>query len=126
MTADTATGDEWSPDEPLGTETFDQGDDAIAEAARLDPDFLDELQQDPELDPDRQVDDRELEELGADLDDPEQEATLDGLMDDPDGLGGPGPRTALRRQDAEGWELDTPLVSGATDETAESGTADQD
>jgi hypothetical protein len=30
--------DSWSPDEPLGTETFEQGDEALDEASRIDPD----------------------------------------------------------------------------------------
>ena len=32
-------GDDWSPDEPLGTETFEQGDDARDESSRVDPDL---------------------------------------------------------------------------------------
>ena len=32
-------GDDWSPDEPLGTETFEQGDDARDESSRVDPTF---------------------------------------------------------------------------------------
>jgi len=66
-----------------GTETFDQGDDAADEASRLDPEFLEEMELDPSLDPHFQVDEKELEEAGAELDDPEQIATLDGLIDDP-------------------------------------------
>ena len=62
------TGD-WSPDEPLGTETFEQGDDAIDEKTELDPSFLEAVELDPSLDPTLQVDDRELEEAGAEFDD---------------------------------------------------------
>ena len=78
------------------TETFEQGDDAIDEASRLDPDFIEELELDPSLDPTSRWT-TELEEAGAELDDPEQIAILDGLIDDPDGLGGPSPRTRAAR-----------------------------
>ncbi len=103
---------DWSPDEPQGTETFEQGDDAIDEAFRLDPDFIEELQLDPSLDPTNQSDERELEEADAELDDPEDLATLDGGMDDPDGIGEPTTREAERRADAGGWDLDAPLAQG--------------
>ena len=95
-----------------GTETFDQGDDAADEASRLDPEFLEEMELDPSLDPHFQVDEKELEEAGAELDDPEQIATLDGLIDDPDGLGEPSRLTRAREQDPEGWDLDAPIVPG--------------
>ena len=104
--------DDWSPDEPMGTETFEQGDDALDEYSRLDPNFIEEVEQDPSLDPTLQVDERELEEAGAELDDPEDLVTLDGGIDDPDGLGEPTSRTLSRREDSEGWDLDTPVVSG--------------
>ncbi len=97
--------DEQSPDEPLGTETFEQGDEALDEQLRLDPDFLEDLERDPSLDPTLLVDDLELEEAGAKFDDPELMATLDGGIDDPDGVGtaqGGGRRT----EDEEGWDLD--------------------
>ena len=106
-------------DEADGTETFEQGDDAVDEASRLDPNFEEELELDPSLDPHLQVDERELEEAGAELDDPEQTAVLDGLIDDPDGLGGPSARTAQREQDTEGWDLDAPLARPPVDDTGE-------
>ncbi len=109
--------DDWSPDEPLGTETFEQGDDAIAEEARLDPDFVEEIEQDPSLDPTLQVDERELEEAGAELDDPEDLAVLDGGIDDPDGLGGPTNRAVARRKDEEGWDLDEPIAGAEQPDT---------
>lgn len=80
--------DDWSPDEPLGPEAFEQGDEAIDDASRLDSSVVEELEQDPSLDPTLQVDERELEEAGAEFDDPERMVTLDGGIDDPDGLGG--------------------------------------
>ncbi len=99
-----------------GTEIFEQGDDAIDESSRLDPDFEEELELDPSLDPRLQVDERELEEAGAELDDPEQIAVLDGMIDDPDGLGGRSPRTRSRETDPEGWDLDAPIVPGDSDD----------
>jgi hypothetical protein len=98
-----------------GTETFDQGDDAVDEASRLDPDFQEEMELDPSLDPHFQVDEKELEEAGAELDDPEQIATLDGAVDDPDGLGEPSRLTRAREEDPEGWDLDAPIVPGDAD-----------
>jgi hypothetical protein len=101
-----------------GTETFEQGDDAVDEAARLDPDFEELREIDPSLDPNLQADEREREEAGAELDDPEQIATLDGLIDDPDGLGEPSPHTRARETDTEGWDLDAPVVPGDADDGA--------
>jgi hypothetical protein len=81
--------DTWSPDGEPDTEAFEQGDEALDEATRLDPDLAEAVQGDPSLDPTLQVDERELEEAGAALDDPE----------------------------AEGWELDDAIVgTPATDE----------
>jgi len=105
-------GDDWSPDEPSGTEAFEQGDEALDEGSRMDPNFVEEVEGDPSLDPTLQVDERELEEAGAELDDPEDLVTLTGGMDDPDGLGEPTNRTRARLQDTEGWDLDAPLARG--------------
>jgi hypothetical protein len=105
----------WSPDEPERTDTFEQGDEAIDEGERLDPEFEEQLQQDPSIDPTLQVDDRELEEARAELDDPEDLVTLEGGIDDPDGLGGPTNRDVSRREDSEGWDLDAPLARGDRD-----------
>ena len=106
-------------DDAEGTEIFEQGDDAIDEASRLDPDFEEVLEIDPSLDPHFQVDERELEEAGAELDDPEQIAVLDGMIDDPDGAGGPSVHTREREEDPEGWDLDAPLASAPVDDTGE-------
>lgn len=94
-----------------GTEAFEQGDEALDEESRIDPKFIEEVELDPSLDPTLQVDSRELEELGAEFDEPEALVILDGGIDDPDGLGGPTPRVLSRRQDQEGWNLDEPLVN---------------
>ncbi len=111
--------DDWSPDEPLGTETFEQGDEALDEDSRTDSGFVEEVEVDPSLDPTLQVDERELEEAGAELDDPEDLVTLDGGMDDPDGLGEPTTRARSRLQDEGGWRLDAPL---AGDEEPDAGS----
>jgi hypothetical protein len=103
--------DNWSPDEPLGTETFEQGDDALDENCRVNPNFMEEVESDPSLDPTLQVDHRELEEVGAELDDPELLVILKGGIDDPDGLGEPARHSASRRERDAGWNLDAPLVS---------------
>ncbi|HUZ43895.1 MAG TPA: hypothetical protein VMU63_05780 [Acidimicrobiales bacterium] len=97
---------DWSPDEALGTEAFEQGDEALDEASIADPSFIESVEQDPSLDPTLQVDERELEEAGAELDDPEDLVTLDGGMDDPDGLGEPTNRGRSREADQAGWDLD--------------------
>ena len=34
---------DWSPDEPLGTESFEQGDEALDESSRTDPEFIEEV-----------------------------------------------------------------------------------
>jgi hypothetical protein len=104
------SSNEWSPDEALGTETFRQGDVAEDEGERLDPHMREEVEQDPSLDPSLVADDLELEELGAQLDDPERLATLEGGMDDPDGVGAPD--AAPSRPGDEGWDLSAPLVGG--------------
>jgi hypothetical protein len=99
------SGNDWSPDEPLGTEAFEQGDEALDEDARIDPDSLEEVEESPSLDPTLLVDERELQEAGAELDDPEALAMLDGGIDDPDGVGERADG-ARRRDDEEGWDLD--------------------
>jgi hypothetical protein len=91
--------DEWSPDEPLGTETFEQGDEAFADDSRIDPDLIEDLEQDPSLNPTLLVDERELAEAGVELDDPEDMVTLDGGIDDPDGRDEPTSRTLRSRED---------------------------
>jgi hypothetical protein len=102
--------EDWSPDDQLGTETFEQADDALDEA--LDEDDAVILEGDDDLEElalrnqQLPVDDRELEEAGAELDDPEQLAVLDGGIDDPDGVGGDEVRTSSSRLDDEGWDLD--------------------
>ncbi len=102
--------DSWSPDDISGTEVFEQGDEALDEQSRTDPDFIEELEQDPSLDPTLMVDERELREAGADFDDPELLATLEGGADDPDGAGGTPTRPRRQPPDDDGWDLDGPLA----------------
>jgi hypothetical protein len=100
--------DDWSPDEDLGTETFEQGDEALEDES------IEEVLQDPSLEPALRIDDLELAEAGVTLDDPESMAVLDGGIDDPDGT---GPRTGLRRgADDDGWDLAAPLAADDADE----------
>ncbi len=96
---------DWSPDEPPGTEAFEQGDEALDDETQLDPDFLESVELDPSLDPTLQVDDRELEEAGVEFDDPEALSTLDGGLDDPDGIGGPTAGELAKAADTDGWDL---------------------
>jgi hypothetical protein len=111
---------EWSPDEPSGTEVFEQGDEALDDAEGLDPGFLEDVELDPSLDPTLAVDDRELEEAGAEFDDPERIATLDGGVDDPDGVGGPvGGGDPIRAGEDEAWDLDAPEVPGDAPDPAD-------
>ena len=112
------------PDETI--EAYEQGDDATDEAARLDPEFEEEVELDPSLDPHLQIDEKELEEAGAAFDDPEQLSVLDGLVDDPDGLGEPSTLTRARATDPEGWDLDAPVVPGDAEPTSDDGAAGTD
>ena len=105
--------DEWSPDEALGTESFRQADVAEDEAERTGANFLEDLEQDPSLDPSMTADELEIEELGAQLDDPERLVTLQGGIDDPDGLDRPPEHV---RPGDEGWDLDAPLAAGQDEE----------
>jgi hypothetical protein len=100
--------DDWSPDQPLDSEALEQADEALDE----DDAFSSEDDSPDALAPRNQqlpVDDRELEEAGANLDDPEQLAVLDGGIDDPDGVGGDEVHTRSRSSDDEGWDLDADL-----------------
>jgi hypothetical protein len=105
--------DDWSPDQPLGNEAFEQGDEALDEDSRIDSDLIEDIEHDPSLDRTLQIDEREVEEAGVELDDPEGLVTLEGGMDDPDGLGEPSSRARSRREDNEGWDLDEHLTADA-------------
>jgi hypothetical protein len=107
--------DDWSPDEPSGSDPFEQGDEALDDKEQLDPDFLESVELDPSLDPTLQTDDKELEEAGAEFDDPEDLAVLDGGIDDPDGIGEPSAGDRARAADDDGWDLDAPEVPGSAE-----------
>jgi hypothetical protein len=102
--------DEWSPDAVEGTETFSSWDEALDEEDQVGPDDLDTAEGERSLDRQLVADEAELEETGAQLDNPEQLSSLDGGIDDPDGAGGPAPFGNTE----EGWDLD-----GAERRTAE-------
>jgi hypothetical protein len=59
------------------------------------------------------VDHKELQEVGAELDDPEQMAMLDGAMDDPDGIGPPTDAD----DDTAGWDVDPVSTATAGEQT---------
>ncbi len=91
-----------TPDEaPDDNETFANLDeslddeDAYGSAFRLGPEG------ERDIDDDLTVDQEELEEAGANFDDPERLALIDGGMDDPDGAG-PAPV----RDPERGWDVD--------------------
>jgi hypothetical protein len=117
-----SSGDEWSPDEALGTETFRQGDVAEDEGERVSQSFLEDLEQDPSLDPALIADELELQELGAQLDDPELLVSLEGGMDDPDGIDDP---RRLCRDGDEGWSLNAPLVADRDDDAGDDGAGEE-
>jgi len=78
---------------------------------RVDPDSIEDVGLDLLV----RADERELEEVGAEFDDPQTMVTFSG-QDDPDGFGGPPATARSRRDDLEGWELDEPILRyGETD-----------
>jgi hypothetical protein len=98
---------DWSPDEPLDTETYESWDEDLDARDEVTPDDVDDAEGERSLDRQLVVDSAELEELGGQLDDPERMAVLDGDMDDPDGLEAEGPVEGSRpRADQAGWDLD--------------------
>lgn len=111
-----STEDEWSPDQPQGTEVFEPGDEAFDEAERLDPGFLEAAERDPSINPTNQLDSVELDEAGVALDDPEMMVTLDGGTDDPDGLGMPPGTDDAGAPDDQGWDLDGGERLGVADQ----------
>jgi hypothetical protein len=94
---------------------FEQGDEAVDEESRLDPDFIEELEQDPSLDPALQIDERENEEAGIQFDDPEDLVSLEGGIDDPDGRE-QQTDSGASRGDSDGWDLDATTNETQLDE----------
>jgi hypothetical protein len=98
---------DWSPDEPLDTETYESWDEDLDSRDEVTPDDVDDAEGERSLDRQLVVDDAELEALGSQLDDPDRMAVLDGDMDDPDGLEAEGlDGGSPRPVDQEGWDLD--------------------
>jgi hypothetical protein len=96
------TGD-WSPDEPLDTETYESWDEALDEEDELEP-AASGAEGERSLDRQLVLDEAEVGEAGVGFDDPELLAVLDGGIDDPDGVGvAPGGKRLL---DGDGWDLD--------------------
>lgn len=99
--------DEWSPDDALdseGSEALEPWDEALDEDDEVDPEAAERAEGERSLDRQLVVDQAELEEAGAELDDPERLAVLDGGIDDPDGVGWTGDDAG--RAEDEGWDLD--------------------
>jgi hypothetical protein len=94
---------EWTPDEPLDTETYDSWDEELDEQDVVTPGATADPEGERSLDRQLVLDEAEAEEAGIELDDPERLAVLDGGIDDPDGAGLPGRR---RRPQGDGWDLD--------------------
>jgi hypothetical protein len=97
--------DEWSPDEAQGTEAAEPWDEALDAEDEVEPDTPVGAEGERSLDRQLVVDQAELDEAGAGLDDPEDLAVLDGGIDDPDGVGRSAGQGSRRPDDA-GWDLD--------------------
>ena len=95
--------DSWSPDESPENEAYEAWDEALDEEDELQPDAPGDPEGERALDRQLVVDEEELSEIGAELDDPEQLAVLEGGIDDPDGI---GPERSSQPTDDAGWDLD--------------------
>ena len=73
--------DSWSPDESPENEAYEAWDEALDEEDELQPDAPGDPEGERALDR-HCVDEEELSEIGAELDDPEQLAVLEGGIDD--------------------------------------------
>jgi hypothetical protein len=103
--------DQTIPDEPPEeTEVYEQYDE-VAEGSSTgeeeDPGAtgVSAAEKDPTRFTEMPVDAAENEEIGAQLDDPEQMAMLDGGIDDPDGID-PDQVRRPADPDEDGWDLD--------------------
>jgi hypothetical protein len=103
------------PEEPPEeTETFENLDEALDDEDEVGGGSGVRHEGARDLDTDLTVDEAELEEVGANLDDPEQMSILDGGIDDPDGS---GPARHSRRDDeTDGWDLDPESREADSDE----------
>ncbi|HEX3541128.1 MAG TPA: hypothetical protein VHT75_11895 [Acidimicrobiales bacterium] len=101
--------DTWSPDEvgsdggQEGAEAVEPWDEALDATDEVTPDAPGDPEGERSLDTQLTVDQTELDEVGARLDEPENLAVLDGGIDDPDGV---APNDADGRGEDGGWELD--------------------
>ena len=95
--------EDWTPDESLGTETYDTWDEELDEQDVVTPDATGDPEGERSLDRQLLVDSAEAEEAGVQLDDPQRLAVLDGGIDVPDGVGIP---ERGEQADDEGWDLD--------------------
>lgn len=98
-----------SPDEDLGTEVFEQADEARGERESLSPGFEERSASDPSMDPALELDEREVQEVGAEWDDPEKMAIVGMGADDPDGVGWQPKQSDVEAQE---WDLDASGGSG--------------
>jgi hypothetical protein len=94
---------DWSPDESPENEAYEAWDEALDEEDDVEPDAIGGPQGERSLDRQLTVDEEELFEIGAALDNPENLAVLDGCTDDPDGI---GPDGSTGPTEDEGWDLD--------------------
>jgi hypothetical protein len=91
-----------TPDEPPdNNEAFASLDESLDDEDAYGSAFEPGPEGERDLDAELTVDEAELEEAGANLDDPERLSLLDGGMDDPDGVG-PAPSVDEER----GWDVD--------------------
>ena len=95
--------EDWTPDESLGTETYDTWDEELDEQDVVTPDATGDPEGERSLDRQLLVDSAEAEEAGVQLDDPQRLAVLDGGIDVRDGVGIP---ERGEQADDEGWDLD--------------------
>ena len=95
--------DSWSPDDSPENEAYEAWDEALDDEDELRPDAPGDPEGERALDRQLVVDEEELSDIGAELDDPERLAVLDGGIDDPDGI---QPGRASHSADDEGWDLD--------------------
>lgn len=95
-----STGSDIPEEPPDENEAFANLDESLDDEDAYGSAFIPGPEGERDLDTDLTVDQVELEEAGADLDDPERLSVLEGGMDDPDGTGPAG-------EDPEsGWDID--------------------
>lgn len=101
--------DTWSPDEvgsdggQEAAEALEPWDESLDATDEVTPDAPGDPEGERSLDTQLTVDQTELDEAGAELDDPENLAVLDGGIDDPDGV---APSDTDGGGDDGGWDLD--------------------